>query len=110
MTLTIQDHRIGDFQVIEVVGDIDIETAGDLRAHFLEHLVDPAARVVLDLSGVGFMDSSGLGALVSGWQVVRDEGEIRIAGANPAVQRVLSITGMEDVFATFASVDEAVAA
>ncbi|MET1038527.1 MAG: STAS domain-containing protein, partial [Aeromicrobium sp.] len=59
--------------------------------------------------GVDFMDSSGLGALVSGWQLTRDDGSFRIAGANPVVQRVLSITGMEDVFSLYPTVEDATA-
>lgn len=101
MSLSIHDRRDGDFYVIALEGDIDIETARELRAHFVENVTDPATRVVVDLTGVEFMDSSGLGALVGGWQVVRDSGELRIAGANPAVERVFTITGMHEVFALF---------
>lgn len=109
MSLTIADRVSGDFHVLELAGDIDVETARTLRAHIVERVAEPSARVVVDLSGVDFMDSSGLGALVSGWQLTRDDGAFRIAGANPIVQRVLSITGMEDVFALYPSVDEATA-
>lgn len=101
MSLSIHDRRDGDFHVIALAGDIDIETARELRAHFVENVTDPATRVVVDLSDVEFMDSSGLGALVGGWQIVRDSGELRIAGANPAVERVFTITGMHEVFALF---------
>ena len=108
MTLSIADHTRGDFHVLALDGDIDVETARILRAHIVERFTEPGAQVVIDLSGVGFMDSSGLGALVSGWQLTRDEGDFRIAGANNIVQRVLSITGMEDVFSLYPTVDDAV--
>jgi anti-sigma B factor antagonist len=108
MTLTIADSTRGDFHVLELAGDIDVESARTLRAHIVEHFSVPSTRVVVDLTSVAFMDSSGLGALVSGWQLTRENGEFRIAGANPIVQRVLSITGMEDVFSLYPSVDEAV--
>ena len=107
MSLTIADRVSGEFDVIELAGDIDVETARTLRAHIVERFSDSTARVVIDLSGVDFMDSSGLGALVSGWQLSRDEGAFRIAGANSIVRRVLSITGMEDVFALYESVADA---
>jgi anti-sigma B factor antagonist len=107
MSLTIADRVHGEFDVIELAGDIDVETARTLRAHIVERFSDSTARVVIDLSGVDFMDSSGLGALVSGWQLSRDEGAFRIAGANSIVRRVLSITGMEDVFALYESVADA---
>ena len=109
MSLTITDRVHGDFDVIELAGDIDVETARTLRAHIVERFTGSTSRVVVDLSGVDFMDSSGLGALVSGWQLNREEGAFRVAGANSIVRRVLSITGMEDVFALYGSVDEATA-
>ncbi|NRQ49154.1 STAS domain-containing protein [Aeromicrobium stalagmiti] len=108
MTLSISDRSAGDFHVVALAGDIDIETARDLRAHIVDR-ADPTSKLVIDLSDVEFMDSSGLGALVSGWQMTRDEGDFRLAGANPAVHRVLTITGMEDVFQVFGSVEDATA-
>ncbi|MET0821534.1 MAG: STAS domain-containing protein [Aeromicrobium sp.] len=109
MSLTITDRVRGEFDVIELAGDIDVETARTLRAHIVERFSGSTSRVVVDLSGVDFMDSSGLGALVSGWQLNREEGAFRVAGANSIVRRVLSITGMEDVFALYESVDDATA-
>ena len=108
MSLNISDRTAGDFHVVELAGDIDVETARDLRAHIVG-VADTSPRVVVDLTDVEFMDSSGLGALVGGWQVTRDKGEFRIAGANPVVQRVFSITGMEDVFQLFPTVEDATA-
>lgn len=110
MSLTIADRLTGDFHVLELTGDIDVETARTLRAHIVEHLGDATSRVIIDLSAVDFMDSSGLGALVSGWQITRDEGTFRIAGANSIVSRVLSITGLEEVFELYPDVEAAVAA
>lgn len=107
MSLTILDRSTEEFHVVELVGDLDLDGAGDVRAHFSDHVSDPAARVVVDLSGVGFMDSTGLGALVGGWQLIRHAGEFRVAGANRTVRRVLEITGMDDVFALFPTVGEA---
>jgi anti-sigma B factor antagonist len=110
MSLTIADRVRGDFDVIELAGDIDVETARTLRAHIVDRFNGSTSRVVVDLSGDDFMDSSGLGALVSGWQLTREDGAFRIAGANSIVRRVLSITGMEDVFAIYDSVDDATSA
>ena len=109
MSLSIVDRVHGDFRVVELSGDIDVETARALRAHIVERFEQSPVRLVVDLSDVAFMDSSGLGALVSGWQLTRDDGLFRIAGANPVVSRVLSITGMEDVFAIYPTVEDATA-
>lgn len=107
MSLTISDRSAGDFHVVELAGDIDIESARELRAHIVQCIADSSARVVVDLTEVAFMDSSGLGALVGGWQMTREDGEFRVAGASPVVQRVLSITGMEEVFQLYPTVEDA---
>lgn len=109
MTLSIADSMRGDFHVLQLAGDIDVETSRTLRAHIVERVTAPSARIVVDLTAVDFMDSSGLGALVSGWQLTREDGDFRIAGANSVVRRVLTITGMEDVFAIYPNVAEALA-
>ncbi|KQX74320.1 MULTISPECIES: STAS domain-containing protein [Aeromicrobium] len=109
MSLSIVDRVSGDFHVVELSGDIDVETARTLRAHIVDRFDESPVRLVVDLSDVAFMDSSGLGALVSGWQLTRDSGRFRIAGANPVVRRVLSITGLEDVFALYPTVEDATA-
>jgi anti-sigma B factor antagonist len=109
VSLTISDRQSDGFHVIELAGDIDLNSARDLRAHFVERITDPASRVVVDLTGVDFMDSSGLGALVGGWQLTRDQGLFRIAGANRTVRRVLEITGMDGVFPLFPAVADATA-
>jgi anti-sigma B factor antagonist len=109
VTLTISDRQSDGFHVIELDGDIDLNSARELRAHFVERITDPATRVVVDLTGVDFIDSSGLGALVGGWQIVRGHGSFRIAGANRTVRRVLEITGMDDVFPLFPAVADATA-
>ena len=109
MTLSIADSTRGDFHVLQLAGDIDVETSRTLRAHIVDRVVTPSSQIVVDLTAVDFMDSAGLGALVSGWQLTREGGDFRIAGANPIVRRVLSITGMEDVFALYETVDDAIA-
>ena len=107
MTLTIADRWSGPFHVVELGGDIDIDTARDLRSHFIDRIAYDSSRVVVDLTNVEFVDSSGLGALISGWHITRDKGEFRLAGANVSVQRVLTITGMHDVFQLYPTVSAA---
>lgn len=99
----------GEAHVLEAVGDIDVESSRLLRAQILELFADPSSTVVLDLSRVGFMDSSGLGALVAGHKLADPHGSFRLAGANSVVRRVLQVTGLDRVFAHFDTVDEAVA-
>lgn len=96
--LTITRDEQDSSAVFILEGDIDIASSMTLREELLQAAPDGSEHVVVDLSGVGFMDSSGLAALVGIWKAVRDHGSFRIAGPNATVTRVLTITGMEDVF------------
>jgi anti-sigma B factor antagonist len=64
--------------------------------------------VVVDLAAVGFMDSSGLGALVAGLKKARQEGgDLRLTGVNQQVATVLELTNLDRVLHVHASVAEA---
>ncbi|GAA3304644.1 hypothetical protein GCM10020218_104590 [Dactylosporangium vinaceum] len=62
------DAAGGDTVVLTVSGEVDYETAPELRAAVLGAIEPHPAGVVLDLAGLRFMDSSGLGVIVGGWQ------------------------------------------
>ncbi|RDI62031.1 STAS domain-containing protein [Microvirga subterranea] len=66
-------------------------------------------QLVLDLSGVDFVDSSGLGAIVSCLKRLGPRGNLAIAGAKGAVSRLFTLTRMDKVFTLHDSVDAAVA-
>jgi len=65
-------------------------------------------QLVLDLSGVDFVDSSGLGAIVSCLKRLGPRGNLAIAGAKGAVSRLFTLTRMDKVFALHDTVDAAV--
>ncbi|AVT29289.1 MULTISPECIES: STAS domain-containing protein [unclassified Plantactinospora] len=94
--------------VLEVAGDLDMATSPQLRDS-LQQLVDAGHRqVVVDLSGVGFMDSSALGALVVMFKAFRDlGGRLCVAAVQPAVRSVLTITSVDQVLRVYDSVQAA---
>ena len=67
-------------------------------------------RVILDLSGVEFIDSSGLGAIVAAMKQRGDGRRLDLAGLTPTVDKVFRLTRMDTVFRLFASLDDAVTA
>ena len=69
---------------------------------------DAPNRVILDLTQVDFVDSSGLGAIVSAMKTLRDEVRMDLAGLSPAVRKVFRLTRMDTVFRVFGTVDDAV--
>ncbi|MBM0202532.1 STAS domain-containing protein [Micromonospora sp. NPDC051227] len=94
--------------VLEVRGELDMATSPQLREG-LQRLVDAGDRqVVVDLAGVGFMDSSALGALVLMFKAFRDVGgRLCLAAVQPAVRSVLTITSVDRVIQVYNSVQEA---
>jgi anti-sigma B factor antagonist len=69
----------------------------------------PPGRVVLDMSGVGFLDSSGLGALVAVMKALPAGRRLELAGCGPVVARVLELTRMDRIFVLHPDLDGALA-
>lgn len=77
---------------------IEAETGQELRARTVAALPREGARVAIDLSRVKFLDSSGLGVLVSLLKEVRPTGDVVLCGAQPGVAQVLRMTHLDAVF------------
>lgn len=104
-------RRVGDVPVVEVGGDLDVQTGPALREALYRLAAEQEREVVLDLSGVGFLDSSGLGVLVGALKRLRaHDGTLRLAGCQQAVTDVLSLTGLNRVFFLHADVEAALQA
>ncbi|KQY59799.1 hypothetical protein ASD11_09725 [Aeromicrobium sp. Root495] len=87
-----------DRTVLTVAGEIDMQSAVSLRAQ-VDHLDIGGGTLVLDLEGVGFVDSSGLGALLGiKKQQDRSGGRLQLGAISPPVQRIFEITKMLHVF------------
>jgi anti-sigma B factor antagonist len=94
--LDINIDRVDDHVVCRPVGELDAFTVG----HFRESLTELGGgeRVLIDLSGVPFLDSAGLGALIGGVRRAREGGgDVAVYGARPAVARLLHTTGFDRV-------------
>jgi anti-sigma B factor antagonist len=97
--------------VVQVVGEIDVYTAPQLRERLDAEIDAGRYDVVVDLSGVTFMDSTGLGVLVGRLKQIRlNDGSMRLVCAHDRVLKVFVITGLDKVFAIYPTVGEAVAA
>lgn len=88
---------------------LDAVQAPALREALVGHVERGQDRIVLDLSETEFMDSSGLGALVSCIKRMGSRGGLAIVGAHGAVARLFTLTRMDRVFALHPDVDAAVA-
>ena len=89
---------------------LDAARAPGLRDELIRRVEAGNTTLVLDLSQVEFMDSSGLGARVAGLKRLGSRGGLTIVGAHGAVQRLFQLTRMDKVFALHPTIDDAVAA
>jgi anti-anti-sigma factor len=92
----------GSLAVVTVTGEIDVATAEPLRQALLAAEQRGGRRVVVDMSGVEFLDSTGLGVLVGSLRRLREAGgDLYLAIVHPHVLKVLRVTNLDQVFAVY---------
>ena len=106
--LEITTRLEGGRTVVEIAGEIDVYSAARLRERLVELAQAGRYRLIIDMTIVTFMDSSGLGVLVGAMKRARaNGGEVCIVGAAEHILQTLRITGLTRVFPIYASVVEA---
>ena len=111
MDLMLKDHPAGEGRtVVEVSGEIDVYTAPKLREALLGLVDTGSYRLIIDMEGVEFLDSTGLGVLVGGLKRVRaHDGDIDIVCTQGRILRIFKITGLSNVFTIHESLETALA-
>ena len=95
------DHRQDENgrEVVMVKGEIDVATSPALREELYATIDRGARTLVVDLSQLGFIDSSGLGVLVATLKHIRErDGELILSGLDHPAMRVFEITGLTELF------------
>jgi anti-sigma B factor antagonist len=104
MEITVKSS--GQVMVVEMAGDIDSNTAPQTQEQILP-LVQPGAKILLDMSGVEYMSSAGLRMLLSTYrQVSRQNGGIVLVGLAEEIKDTMSVTGFLNFFMIRDTVDE----
>lgn len=103
LTTRLHDHLL----VVTVAEDrIDAARAIQFKERMREIVQTPSERVILDLSSVAFLDSSGLGAVVAVMKLLGAERRLELSGLTPTVAKVFRLTRMDTVFTIHASLPE----
>lgn len=106
-TLQVTTSTANDRLVVNVCGEVDLRTSPQLRAALLESAQKTTGSLLVDLSGVSYMDSSGVGTMVYvKRQVERDGRRLVLVGLQPRVRSVLEITHLDKFFTIAQSIDE----
>jgi anti-sigma B factor antagonist len=106
--VTHRDLEVG-VCLVAIEGEVDLASAPALKSALVELVAAGTARFVLDLSGAPYMDSTGLGVLVGVQRRLPAGGVIAVAGAQPSLRDLFTLTGLDRTFKLFGTVDEAVA-
>ncbi len=97
--------------VVAADGELDIVTAGQLDTELVAGLEQASLRLVLDLSAVSFMDSTGLGTVVKALKRCREKDvEFRVVVATERVRKVFDITGLNTLISLTESLEGALGA
>lgn len=111
MELSLAIRTVEGRTVLEVAGEIDVYTAPQLRERLIALVDDGVRKVIVDLSRVEFLDSTGLGVLVGGLKRLRSVGgDLVLVCSHERLLKIFRITGLDRVFTLHDSVDEAVSA
>jgi len=108
MDLILNERDVDSHEVIEVRGEVDVHSAPQLRDRLIEIIDSGKPSVVLDLSGLQFIDSTGLGALVAALNHANTTGaKFRLVCNADRLLKVFRITGLDEVFEIHPTVEQA---
>lgn len=108
MELDIRSQKDGAQCTVTLEGEVDVYTAPRLKEELVGLIRGGCTHVIVDLERVGFIDSSGLGVLVSALRRAREkDGAVRIICTRESVLKIFRITGLDKVFPIFSTEAEA---
>ncbi len=107
-TLRIETASDGGATILRLFGEVDLNSSPELRARLLEVIDSQPKRLVLDLHGLKYMDSSGLGTLVDLKRRTEQRNTpLVLLGVQPRVRSLLEITRLSTFFRIVESLDQA---
>jgi anti-anti-sigma factor len=99
MDLELSTQALDGRALVTVAGEVDLETASQLGDHGLTALRDVSPQLVVDLSGVSFMDSTGLKVLLALQRRAElANGSLTLVGPVRPVRKIFSLTGLDQTF------------
>ncbi|GAA2541441.1 STAS domain-containing protein [Mycolicibacterium diernhoferi] len=107
---TVQEHQSGDVTVLSVHGTLDVLTTPELEAEISAAATKSPACLVVDLSAVDFLGSSGMGALVTAHSDLTPAVRFAIVADGPITSRPLKLIGVADIIDIYSTLDEALTA
>ncbi len=110
MDIMLRTHQMDGATIVEVGGEVELHSAQQLRDALLQAGESERPCVVVDLSRISFIDSTGLGVLVGALKRVREKGSLSVVCPQRSIRRVFEITGLLQAFSFHQNLAEAVGA
>jgi anti-sigma B factor antagonist len=105
--LTVETSERGGWTVVRAQGQLDVATAPDFRQDLLEAQYGGSTRVVVDLDGVEFLDSMGLGVLVGALKRARTHaGEFVVVCSRDRLLQLFEVTGLDAILRVVGRVED----
>lgn len=106
----IEEQRENNVTILKLEGDLDVYTSPKLKEKIVTLIDAERPFVVLDLKGLSYMDSTGLGVMAAGLKRVREnDGNMVLVSPRKIIQRILEITNMDVSLKIYQSSEEAIA-
>ncbi|MCF6464058.1 anti-sigma F factor antagonist [Clostridium sp. Cult1] len=99
-----------NYLIVKLKGELDHHTSEDLRKKIdQQYYKNNLLNIVLDLRGLSFMDSSGIGLIMGRYKNCMDrKGKVYVISTNPYIDRILKMSGLLKIVNTYSSIDEAI--
>ncbi len=99
MAMQVQKESVGNAAVFSIEGSVDIYSSPQLRGELKTALDAKTSRIVVDMGGVSFVDSSGLATLIEGLQKVKAyQGELFLCNLSKTVYGVFQLANLDHIF------------
>jgi anti-sigma B factor antagonist len=103
-----REHTTDGVMTLELSGEIDLQHSPEMRRVLQAKATERTPALLLDFTGVSYIDSSGLATLIEYYQVSRAyEGKIAVAGLTRRVRNIFELVRLHEVFPIYATVPEA---
>lgn len=107
-TFRVESSSDGDALILKLAGEIDLHSSPELRLTISDAVNQAKPRLIVDLSNVPYMDSSGVGTLVEAKRMVeRNKAQMILVNPQPRVLSVFEITHLDRFFTIRANIEEA---